>query len=166
MPTSSGPITVEGTGVIPTEGLYDIVYNWDMKIMLGDVELIFRPGDERTRFIGDEGLDPGRPRSGRDTLASDPAILKSSWIPTANVLKVSTNHRTISSRQSRRGDPKTAVSNLNDAVRSDIISHLCGHRRPHEREDHVGPDPARADIAGSDKARRMLSRPMREPWTL
>ena len=32
----AGPITVEGTGEIPTKGLYNTVYNWDMKIQLAD----------------------------------------------------------------------------------------------------------------------------------
>ena len=60
----SGLVTVEGTGVIPKEGLYDCVYNWDMQIMMGDVKLIFRPGADRTKFIGDQGLDSGGARTG------------------------------------------------------------------------------------------------------
>ena len=31
----AGPMTVEGTGEIPAKGLYDTVYNWDMKIQIG-----------------------------------------------------------------------------------------------------------------------------------
>ncbi len=52
----AGPITVEGTGVIPTEGLYDTVYNWDMKLQLGDgVQMTFKPGGDSTKFIGPDG---------------------------------------------------------------------------------------------------------------
>ena len=52
----AGPMTVEGTGVIPTEGLYDTVYNWDMKIQLGDgVKMTFKPGGDSTKFIGPDG---------------------------------------------------------------------------------------------------------------
>ena len=52
----SGPMTVEGTGVIPEEGLYDTVYNWDMKIKCGNgVDITFKPGGDSTKFIGPDG---------------------------------------------------------------------------------------------------------------
>ena len=42
----AGPtISVEGTGIIPTVGLYDTVLSWDMKIQLGDgVKMTFKAG--------------------------------------------------------------------------------------------------------------------------
>ena len=40
----AGPMTVQGTGKIPTEGLYDTVYDWDMQIEMGDgVKMTFKP---------------------------------------------------------------------------------------------------------------------------
>ena len=49
----AGPIAVEGTGVIPTEGLYNNVINWDMKVQFGDgVKMTFKPGGDSTKFIG------------------------------------------------------------------------------------------------------------------
>jgi hypothetical protein len=50
-------------------------------------------------------------------------------------------------------------------VRSDIISHLSDIAvRTGEK---IAWDPIRDKlVAGSDKARAMLSRPMRAPWTL
>ncbi len=51
----SGPVTVEGTGMIPKEGLYDTVYHWNMNIQLGDVKMAFRYGSDATRFFGDDG---------------------------------------------------------------------------------------------------------------
>ena len=51
-----GPMTVEGTGVIPTEGLYDTVYNWDVKVQMADgVKMTFLPGGDSTKFIGTDG---------------------------------------------------------------------------------------------------------------
>ena len=51
----AGPYTVEGTGVVPTEGLYDTVYNWDMTLQMADgVKITFRPGSDSTKFIGTE----------------------------------------------------------------------------------------------------------------
>jgi hypothetical protein len=160
----SGPITVEGTGVIPKEGLYDVVYNWDMKIMLGDVELVFRPGSDRTKFIGADGWIQVA-RDPNNTLASDPAILKTTPEPDKNELLVSTNHQDNFIQAVKLGDPKAAVSNLVDTVRSDIISHLSDIAvRTGEK---IAWDPIRDKlVAGSDKARAMLSRPMRAPWTL
>ena len=52
----AGPMTVEGTGVIPAKGLYDTVYNWNMKIQMADgVKMTFKPGGDSTKFIGTEG---------------------------------------------------------------------------------------------------------------
>jgi len=51
----AGLITVEGTGEVPQQGLYDTVFNWDMKIKLGSVDLVFRPGSDRTKFVGSDG---------------------------------------------------------------------------------------------------------------
>ncbi|MGL6194516.1 MAG: Gfo/Idh/MocA family protein, partial [Thermoguttaceae bacterium] len=116
----SGPVIVEGTGVVPTEGLYDTVYNWDMKIKLGDVNMIFKPGGDRTRFIGDKGwIEVCR----GGTTASDPKILETPLDTEKPILKISRH---------QMGDyingvrTKThPVSTLRDAVRSDNISQLC-----------------------------------------
>ena len=52
----SGPYTVEGSGVVPTEGLYDTVHNWDMVLRMADgVKITFVPGSDSTKFIGTEG---------------------------------------------------------------------------------------------------------------
>jgi glucose-fructose oxidoreductase len=56
------------------------------------------------------------------------------------------------------------VSPLSDAVRSDIISHLCDIAVRLERK--ITWDPAKEEIAGDSEASRMLHRPMRPPWTL
>ena len=42
--------------MIPTEGLYDTVYNWDMKVQLATAsKMTFKPGGDSTKFIGTEG---------------------------------------------------------------------------------------------------------------
>ena len=52
----AGPITVEGTGDIPTEGLYDNVRNWDMRIQFDDgVRMTLKSGGDSTKFIGSDG---------------------------------------------------------------------------------------------------------------
>lgn len=162
----SGPIVVEGTGEVPTEGLYDTVLNWNMQIRLGEVELIFRPGDERTKFIGTEGWIQVA-RDTRRTLASDPGILQQARPQDASEyrLMLSRGHHVNFIEAVKRGDPAAAVAPLADAVRSDIISHLCDIAvRTGER---LVWDPKKEQlIEGSDRARSMLHRPMRPPWTL
>jgi hypothetical protein len=59
---------------------------------------------------------------------------------------------------------ETPVSNIDDAVHSDIVSHIseiavrCGRK--------INWDPVKEEIIGDDKASRMLTRAMREPWQL
>ncbi len=162
----SGLVTVEGTGVIPTEGLYDVVYGWDMKIKLGQVDLIFRPGGDRTKFIGSDGWiqvsrDPNR------NAASDPALTPTNpaepLAPTADSLQVS---------QSQSGNfaaaiksRKPPVSSIRDAVRSDVISLLCDIAV--RTGQKITWDPAKKELVNpSTEAQALFSRTMRGPWTL
>jgi len=155
----SGPITVEGTGVIPTQGLFDVVYNWDMKIKLGEVDLIFKPGGDRTRFIGDKGWIEVR-RNGNS--ASDPDLLK---------IPVDEKTALIRSRH-HQGDfihgvkTKTEpVSNLFDAVRSDNISQLCDIAV--RTKQKVKWDPKEmAFIDPTPEQKAIFTREMRAPWKL
>ena len=155
----AGPMTVEGTGTIPTDGLYDTVYNWDMKLQLGDgVRMTFKPGGDSTKFIGAEGwLEICRYRidaEPKSLLASKPGL--QDIHPDANVHY----QNFIDSVRSR----KPAESPLDDAVRSDIISHLCNIAVRTKRK--VTWDPEKATIVGDDEAAQMMRRPMRAPWTL
>ncbi len=162
----SGLVTVEGTGTIPSEGLYDTVYNWDMKIKLGDVDLIFKPGADRTKFIGSDGWIQVARGAGRNS-ASDPALTPTkpaeALTPNEGSLQVS-RHQSgnfIASVKSR----KAPVSNIRDAVRSDVISLLCDMAvRTGEK---ITWDPAKKELVSpSAAAKALFSRTMRAPWTL
>ncbi|MDR0870359.1 MAG: Gfo/Idh/MocA family oxidoreductase [Planctomycetaceae bacterium] len=117
----SGIVRVEGTGQINKDDLCDAVFHWDMKIKLGDVDFVFKPGTDRTRFYnaGGDWIQVGR---GSGTQASKPELLK---IPVKeeNALPVSTHHQRDFILAVR--DKRSAVSHLTDAVRSDNISQLC-----------------------------------------
>ncbi len=162
----SGVVTVEGTGAVPTDGLYDCVYNWDMTIMLGDVKLIFRPGSDRTKFIGDDGWIQVA-RAIRRNAASDPALNPAkpgtTVKPIEGGLQVSENHSAnfIQAVKSRIAP----VSNIKDAVRSDVISLLCDMAvRTGEK---ITWDPKKSELVSpSPRASAMLARKMRSPWTL
>ncbi|MFO7903191.1 MAG: Gfo/Idh/MocA family oxidoreductase, partial [Pirellulaceae bacterium] len=123
---TSGLVTVEGTGKVPTKGLYDCVYDWDMNIMLGDVKLVFRPGSDRTKFIGDDGwiqVARGKNRNAASDPALNPVNPAEPVEPQEDSLQVSKNHsgNFIQAVKTRRHP----VSNITDAVRSDVISLLC-----------------------------------------
>ena len=117
----AGPMTVEGTGVIPAKGLYDTVYNWDMKIQMADgVKMTFKPGGDSTKFIGPDGWV----RIWRGGIDAEPKSLLTSKIGPDDVHLIdSPRHyqNFIDAVKSR----KQPVSPLADAVRSDTISQLC-----------------------------------------
>jgi hypothetical protein len=56
------------------------------------------------------------------------------------------------------------LSDLQSAVYSDCISHLCDIAIRTGRS--ITWDPENETIAGDDEAEKMMSRPMREPWSL
>jgi predicted dehydrogenase len=155
----TGTMTVEGIGVIPTEGLYDTVYNWDMAIQMGDVEMTFKPGGDSTKFIGPDGWVQVR-RSGID---AEPKSLLESKIGPDDVHLVESprqDQNFIDAVKSRK-DP---VSNVTDAVRSDVISHLCDVAVRTGRK--ITWDPGKEQIVGDPQAAKKTHRDMRPPWTL
>jgi predicted dehydrogenase len=162
----SGLVTVEGSGVIPREGLYDTIYDWDMKIKLGEVDLIFRPGADRTKFIGTEGWIQVARAADRN-LASDPALT-----PTRPAEPLTPNDDSLQVSRSQSGNfaeaiksRKPPVSNIRDAVRSDVISLLCDIAV--RTGQKITWDPAKKELVNpSPEAKAVFSRTMREPWTL
>jgi len=159
----SGEIVVEGTGKIPKEGLYDTVYDWDVKAKLGDVDLVFRPGPDRTRFIGENGWIEVSRALVRN-IASDPALLKTKLDSKEDrLMRVANGHMGNFIEAIAKNNPHATVTSVQEAVRSDVISHLCDIAiRTGEK---IVWDPQRQElITGSQEARAMLSRPMREPW--
>ncbi len=56
------------------------------------------------------------------------------------------------------------VSPLADAVRNDLISHMCDIAARLDRK--ITWDPKQEAIVGDSEATQMLHRPMRSPWTL
>jgi len=155
------PVDCEGTGVIPTEGLYDTVTTWDLNLTYANgVPLKFiGGGEDSTKFWGTEGSIDIR-RSG---LTTEPKSLASEVIGPAEIqLPRYGNHSQnfIDAVKSRRA----AASNIESAARSDIISHLGDIAVRTGRK--IKWDPAKETITGDEAARRMMHRPMRSPWRL
>jgi predicted dehydrogenase len=156
----AGPWTVEGTGKVPDTGLYDTVYDWDMKFEFArGVTMSFRPGRDSTKFIGSEGWI----RIWREGWDAEPkSLLKEIAGPKDVHLLKSPNHyqNFVDAVKSR----SATVSPLPDAVRSDVISHMCDIAARLDRR--ITWDPKKEEIVGDSEASRMLHRPMRAPWTL
>jgi predicted dehydrogenase len=164
---------VEGTGVIPTEGCNDVVLDWDVGIRFGDgIRLTYwaqgLAKDEEprlaklgnyTQFIGSEGWIAVYYAS----MLCEPESLGQTPIGPDDV------HLPVSRGQERNfiecvKTRQTPVSNIEQAVRSDLMSHIS------EIAIRVGRpitwDPAEERILGDEEASRMLTRAMREPWQL
>ncbi|TWU34982.1 Inositol 2-dehydrogenase [Novipirellula artificiosorum] len=156
----AGPFTVEGTGDIPAEGLYDTVFNWEMTMRMADgVKITFKTGSDSTKFIGTEG----RLELTRNSIRAFPVGLVSEELPSNNHGQNGANHIGVFADSIRSRHP--ASSPVEDAVRSDVMSHLCDIAvRTGER---VTWDPSQQRlVGGSDQAKSMVSREMRAPWTL
>jgi len=155
----SGLVTVEGTGVIPDTGLFNTVYNWDVRMKFGDVNVTFTAGGDSTKFIGSEGWVRVR-RGGMET---SPDTLKEAVLGPQDVQLVKSNNHmqnfvdAVKSRQQ-------PISTLGEAVRSDIISHLCDIAIRLKRK--ITWDPKKEQIVGDAEAAKMLHRDLRAPWTL
>ncbi len=170
----AGPIIVEGTGEIPTKGLYDVVYNWNMKIQLGDgVKMTFKPGGDSTKFIGADGWV----RICRGGIDAEPKKLLSSKIGPGDV-HLGDGPAELGRLESRYSPSsqahcqdyinavksrKPTISPLADAVRSDTISLLCDIAVRTRRR--ITWDPQKETILGDGEAAKMMHRDLRPPWT-
>jgi len=156
----AGKWAVEGTSTIPEKGRNNVVMKWDVDIGFENgVKMKFLPGPNYTQFTGTEGWI-GISRGG--IKADPPSLLDIKLGPDDVHLPQSGNHggnflEAVKTRQ----DP---VSNIEDAVHSDIISHVsdlairCGRK--------IVWDPVAEEIIGDEQASRMLTRAYREPWRL
>jgi glucose-fructose oxidoreductase len=161
----AGPMMVEGTGDVPTEGLYDTVYNWDVKFQFGDgVRMTFKqagadqPGADSTKFIGSDGWLDIR----RHSIDAEPKSLLGQFASQGCPKDASPVHcaRFIEILKSR----KPTISPVEDAVRSDRISHLCDIAVRTKRK--ITWDPKKLTIVGDEDAAKLMHREMRAPWTL
>ena len=156
----AGNWQVEGTGVIPQTGRNNVVTKWDVNFRFANgVKMKFTPGGDLTKFIGTEGW-VGISRGG---IKAEPAsLLKIQLKPDDVHLPLSGNHGTnFAESVKQRQD---AVSNIDDAVRSDAISHISDIAIRTGRT--ITWDPIQEKIIGDEEGTRMLSRAWREPWAI
>jgi predicted dehydrogenase len=171
----TGPVHYEGTGTLPSKGLLSTVESWDvhctyangvtMRFMsVRDAKPVVtayrtRWSDHGTSFHGSEGwisvdrsgIEYSRADLGTIVLRDDDTRLYNSPAHDRNFLDCVRDRR-------------AAVSPLEAAIRSDTISHLADLcirlKKP------LTWDPKREQIVGNAYATRLLTRSMREPWTM
>ncbi|MBI2423721.1 MAG: Gfo/Idh/MocA family oxidoreductase [Candidatus Hydrogenedentes bacterium] len=171
---ATSPVRYEGTGTIPTQGLYDTIDSWDVECAYASgVKLRFmghrvaeavvgayRPWkDHGTTFFGSEGW-VSVDRSG--ILASDPKLLAIALKETDTHLKAPQSHMHDFVTCVRSGD--APIAGLEAAIRSDTICHLSDMAIRLGRA--VRWDPGTEQVRGDADATAMLTRPVRAPWDL
>jgi predicted dehydrogenase len=168
------PVEYEGTGKIPTEGIFDTISDWDIhcryangikmhfmntRTALPVVEAYRKFNDHGTTFFGSEGwvsVDRGA------IYASDPALLEIKLKP-GEIHLYESNHHYKNFVDCVKSRART-VSPVEAAVQSDIISHLSDICIRMGRK--IKWDPAKEEIIGDEIASRMLNRALRSPWRL
>jgi len=171
----TSPVSYEGTGSLPTRGLYDTIDSWDIHCKYAN--------GVKMRFMGHRVARPvvmkyrkrwcghGTTFHGKDgwvsvdrggIYASDPKLLKVQIKPDGIRLIASPGQaRNLLDCVRTR---KATVNPVESAIRSDTISHmsdiLIRTGRP------IKWNPKTEQIIGDEQATRMLQRPLRPPWEL
>ncbi len=169
----TAPVRYEGTGNIPTGGLFDTVAEWDMQCKYANgVKLHFMDTitampvvkkyhagatDHGTTFHGSEGWVSVR----RGALhLSDETLRRIKLKDSDEHLYNSVDHMAnfIDCIKTR----KKPISPIETAVQSDLISHLSNAAIRLGRA--IEWDPAKERIIGDVAASKMIARKMRSPW--
>jgi predicted dehydrogenase len=156
----TGKWEVEGTGTTPYQGRNNVVMKWDVNIKFENgASMKFVPGPNYTQFTGTEGW-VGISRGG--IKADPPSLLDVKLKPDDVHLMESKDHGgNFAESVKNRHD---AVSNIDDAVHSDIISHVSEIAVRSGRK--IVWDPVNEKFVGDDEASRRLTRAWREPWVM
>ena len=170
----TGPVEIQGTGVIPADGLADTAIEWEVEHLYANgVKMIHMNTkaalNRAKQFSLHNGLgilfwgSEGWVLVCREFLDAEPKSLLTATIgPDEIHLPQSDNHRRnflecVKTRQ------KT-ICPIETAVRSDTICHLDDIAIRLGRK--LRWDPEKEQFINDDQANRMLTRPMRSPWRL
>ncbi len=157
MPAPAVPVEYEGKGLIPSEGLFDTVMNWEVRCRFADgMPMTFATGEDSTKFIGTDGWV----RIGRTALEAEPASLIAGAAPPDRFAVMGSNHmRNFLDAIRKKAAPESPIDS---AIRSDLISHLSNIAVRTGRK--ITWDPAKETIVGDAEAAKMMDRPMRKSW--
>jgi predicted dehydrogenase len=158
----TGPLIIEGQGAFPHDGLYDTATSYEVRCTYQNgVQLIISSEvDAGTMFIGTEGKlliqDGG-------IQLAEPANLKTVSLKPSDIqlYKSDDHHRNFLDCIASR---KETISPVEHAHRTATIAHLGNIAIRLKRK--LRWDPQNELLVQDDEANRMLSRFMREPWSL
>jgi predicted dehydrogenase len=160
---NTGPVEIEGTGVYPREGIYDVPVEYDIQCKYANgIEMRVAnrsklPFGMGTAWYGDEGwIYVAR---GNKLEASDPLILEKE-IPEEGKLYYSRDHHQnfLDCVQSR----ETTITPAQTAHRSISVGLLCEIAMLTGKK--LNWDPEKEEFTNSEIANRLLFRPFRAPW--
>ncbi len=160
-----GPVEVEGTGVYPREGIFDVPVEYDINCTYAN-GIVMRvanrsrlPFGMGTAWYGDEGwIHVAR---GNVLEASDPLILENE-IPEDGRLYYSQDHHQNFLDCVRLRKP--TIAPVQTAHRSISVGLLCEIAMLTGQK--LNWDPEQEIFTNSDMANRLLSRPFRAPWKI
>jgi glucose-fructose oxidoreductase len=159
LPRPTVPVEYEGTGLVPKEGLFDTVMNWNARCTYSSgLVLTFRTGSDSTTFTGTDGSIT----ISRAGIKTDPASLLEGMAPPDRFRTMERGHAR-NFLDAIRGQT-TPESPIDSAVRSDLVSHLTNIAVRTGRK--IRWDPVKETITGDAEAARMMDRPLRKPWQL
>ena len=158
----TGPVSIEGRGVFPKEGLYDTVLTYDLEFRYANgVRLIMTDTGKNAhgvRFEGDDGWVFTRSHIN----AEPKGLLKATIGPDETHLESSPGHvrNFIDCIKTR----EKTITPAEVAHRSTTVALLGGIALKLERK--LNWDPTSERFIGDDDANRLLAYSMRDPWRL
>jgi len=158
----TGPVEVEGHGEYPRDGLWNVLLKFEVRYRYADgVRLIYGMGRPYVRFEGDKGWIEAA-YGGRGNLKAEPASILKSTIRPEEI-----HFPRKSEKQDFLDAVRTRGRTLADAEVGHRTTSLCqlGHIAI-QLGRKLTWDPECERFVGDPAANRLLSRPMREPWTL
>lgn len=159
----TGPVEVDGKGEFPDSGLYDVAHSFEVQYTFADgVKMVVKSKNPSLKFIGTDGWI-GNDGWRADLEASSENILKT---PESDLKE---RLYTCAAGEQRNfldcvKSRKPTYAPAETGHRSITIAHI-GHISM-QLGRKLQWDPDREEFVGDPPANWMLSRPMREPWTL
>jgi predicted dehydrogenase len=159
----SGPVEVSGEAEFATDGAYDTAWRWHFDLTYADgTKVVYASEDENPHGVKFEGSE-GWIFVNRQTLEAEPKSLLDIPLEGDSVqLTEADNHIGNFIDAIRNGAPVTAP--LEAAHRTTTACHLCNIAAVLKRP--VRWDPANEQFIDDPEATALMSRPMREPWSL
>ncbi|MEA3368624.1 MAG: Gfo/Idh/MocA family oxidoreductase [Planctomycetota bacterium] len=157
----TGPVRVEGRGTYPTDGLWNVLLDFEVRYRFADgVEMVYETSRPYVRFEGDEGWVEAAYGS-RQMKASHPSLLRARPRPgEVHLPRVHEKRDFLDCVRSRRHTIADAEvgHRTNSLCQVGHVAIQVGRTLRWDPQQEVFPDDAEAN--------RLLDRPSRSPWTI